>query len=60
MPVTSDRVRPLSLTSCRKYTAINKFLWSYPIYIMGWGEVRLENGKEMSSAEVNCMLNNCA
>ena len=26
----------------------------------GMGEVRLENAKEMSSAEVKCMLKDCA
>ena len=27
---------------------------------VGWGEVRLENVKEMSSAEVKCLLNDLA
>ena len=54
MPVTRDRVRPLSLTNCWKYVHGDKI--SFHGYIMGWGEVRPENVKEMSSAEVKSMV----
>ena len=37
--------------------ALSVWLWICRVSV---GEVRLENVKEMSSAEVKCMLNDCA